>query len=573
MAIKLASAIGSQREPIGILGGVDDIIKGTGDAISKEMADKKKRDEAEEAKREASLNEFAKNVNVAVMASPQDTERYNQNVQKSLAEMQEMYNNKTPKGEMVRRQYEILRDLKEEKDFIERDFKQLENYAKIYGNNKGYDTDLADRFLTGGQRYQTKTMSEDDDAPMEVTRETKGYFDDDWRNRKSKGTNLLSELEKMTIMVGGTVKESIAESNPGFINSVVKEHRIKNASGQNSIKYDVDEEAIAKNKEEFMAMVDAPESISGRKTYNYFRRVKMAGMKAAQDSGLPPNQWEEFAIEYAKDQASKDYDKFVDIEVKAKQRKTIKDEYNRNESGFYRGGGFADGTAIEKIDSNAPIEVQRINEQISNIDEAITGWENGEIWSFNKESGRYEPMMYGDDVAKSQSESTRAKFLEGLRIHKRQIEEAEQSGEYYRLAFRAEPTLNLFDENQKNVTGVPTAFYKDGNGNWQLQIRANREVKYNEGAKTVVKTVPMDVVVPLNKTNYTELSRQKGISDIWKGIGLPNIEDEKKSVSSQPSQPKKEEKVTIENIKKGQKLNGYIYKGGDKKDPKNWEKK
>jgi hypothetical protein len=37
MAIRLASAIGQQREPIGILGGLDDAINKTGDAIQADL--------------------------------------------------------------------------------------------------------------------------------------------------------------------------------------------------------------------------------------------------------------------------------------------------------------------------------------------------------------------------------------------------------------------------------------------------------------------------------------------------------------------------------------------------------
>jgi len=62
MAIKLASAIGQQREPIGILGGLDDAINKTGDAI--QAANQRKA--AEEAKKRDAALQAAINIDTDI---------------------------------------------------------------------------------------------------------------------------------------------------------------------------------------------------------------------------------------------------------------------------------------------------------------------------------------------------------------------------------------------------------------------------------------------------------------------------------------------------------------------------
>ena len=170
MAIKLASAIGQQREPISVFGGVDDAINKTGDAINSANAAKKA---AERRERDMALDSALSSISTTIDAVPKDQETYRQTAAQGASELKNMWLNGAKKSEILLKTQELKNVLEPMKIRFEDDAKGTAKFFTDYKpewnkeenryTSDKYEFSDAESILTGVSRGQVP-MSKD--APV-----------------------------------------------------------------------------------------------------------------------------------------------------------------------------------------------------------------------------------------------------------------------------------------------------------------------------------------------------------------------------------------------------------------------
>ena len=150
MAIRLASAIGQQREPIGILGGLDEAVNKTGDDIQaiqqRKAAEEARRKEQEQKMRD----EIIANVKTPPPSSdmhPDDWARRDEYAKNGLADLIIAKNSGVSNAELEKRQREYLNTLQKMDYVYERDWKTSQALKKAA--DEGYLTKDMDMFMAG----------------------------------------------------------------------------------------------------------------------------------------------------------------------------------------------------------------------------------------------------------------------------------------------------------------------------------------------------------------------------------------------------------------------------------------
>lgn len=163
-SIKLASAIGQQREPIGILGGLDDAINKTGDAfqadqLRKSEAAAKKKDQEQKLKEAIAATVV---VDPLDKAFPEEKKEYEEYSTKGIADIIVAANDPsiTPAQ---------LKKMKDDLEYGARDRKNV--YGRAYDAfsgvgekkiNETHDTQLFDNWFLGKENTQVANMPNDD---------------------------------------------------------------------------------------------------------------------------------------------------------------------------------------------------------------------------------------------------------------------------------------------------------------------------------------------------------------------------------------------------------------------------
>ena len=164
MAIRLASAIGQQREPISILGGVDDAINKTGDAIQADLDRKadaaaKKKDQDQKLK-----DAIAKTLKTEPLdkAFPEEKKEYDDLLTKGVLEYAVMQQdpNVTP-SELKQFGDDLQFKLEDRKNVYGRAYDAFREVAKKE-NEGAYDTALFKNWFLGKENTQVADMPNDD---------------------------------------------------------------------------------------------------------------------------------------------------------------------------------------------------------------------------------------------------------------------------------------------------------------------------------------------------------------------------------------------------------------------------
>lgn len=157
MAIRLASAIGQQREPIGILGGLDEAINKTGDAIAEgikaQNAEKAKKADQEQKLKDAiaASTDFTPLVNV----HPNDREKDLQFKQKGYnAIMIAAADPKITRSQLEKIQIDYIKEAQDNKYVMERDWEAIQSVA---GKQETHDTERFNNLLMKGHTNPTTT--------------------------------------------------------------------------------------------------------------------------------------------------------------------------------------------------------------------------------------------------------------------------------------------------------------------------------------------------------------------------------------------------------------------------------
>jgi hypothetical protein len=163
MAIRLASAIGQQREPISILGGVDEAINKTGDAIQADLDRKaeaaaKKKDQEQKYKDIVSSNLQTRSLTDVNTKDWEEDQNYQkEGIARVLAVSADPNATKSQLDKELR---DFDEGLKKREFLYKRDFKAIGSVAK---KQKTHNTALFDNFLIGKtDPTQVSDMPKDD---------------------------------------------------------------------------------------------------------------------------------------------------------------------------------------------------------------------------------------------------------------------------------------------------------------------------------------------------------------------------------------------------------------------------
>jgi hypothetical protein len=163
MAIRLASAIGQQREPISILGGVDEAINKTGDAIQADLDRKaeaaaKKKDQEQKYKDIVSSNLQTRSLtDVRTEDWEEDQKFQKEGISRILAASADP---NTTKSQLDKELRDFDEELKKREFLYKRDYAAV---STIPEKQKTYDTVLFDNFLIGKtDPTQVSDMPNDD---------------------------------------------------------------------------------------------------------------------------------------------------------------------------------------------------------------------------------------------------------------------------------------------------------------------------------------------------------------------------------------------------------------------------
>jgi len=166
MAIKLASAIGEQRKPIDVLGGLGDTIGKTGDAIIKGINDKNER-ERKKAEQEQKLKDLlASNTKITPpeRAVPEQAAEYENFAKEGDFQIRKAsLDPKTTLAQLEKMQSDFLYALKERKNKYEKDYDTIHNVSDLAINKGTHDDVLFQNFLIGKENpTKVAEMANDD---------------------------------------------------------------------------------------------------------------------------------------------------------------------------------------------------------------------------------------------------------------------------------------------------------------------------------------------------------------------------------------------------------------------------
>lgn len=358
MAIRLASAIGQQREPIGILGGLDDAINKTGDAI--QAANQRKA--AEEAKKRDAALQAAINIDTDINALPEDNKRYNQAAKKMIGEALMLSANGASPSQLLEKKREIENTLapmknRYEKDFV--DFQNIEKFAKESENKR--DLSEATTFLTGASKAEVPMPSqaptdramplnkEDSDVTEVVDVQQTPYWELDWKEREKVAPGgVYTEVIKRSKDITGNFNDAIDGYTGGKFDPQGRFTNLQDvlkAGGLDKQQVVIDNEGIAKEKSSFISSFGS--GLGDVKTKQYWNTLTNLAAKRGREAGLTGDRLKSFVEQNVKTVAAQDFDNFVNQEIAKTKIKKIDQDPDTERKGIvmnFNGNGSGGGS-------------------------------------------------------------------------------------------------------------------------------------------------------------------------------------------------------------------------------------
>lgn len=370
--IRLASAIGEQRKPVDVLGGVGDAIKSTGDVIIRDIQQKKA---AEQKGRDIAFDEAMKSISTTIDAVPKDQETYRQVAAKGISDLKNMWLNGAKKAEIIQKNEELKNILKPMQLRFEEDAKGVAKFFTDYKpewnkeenryTSDKYEFSDAESILTGASRGQVPMVK---DAPVrdmpvnkqdaDVTEVTdvqnKGYFDLPIEERKKLYPNgAYTALSQATKDITGNFNDASLgyfgkdwSPKDQYSNVVTTE----NADGLDVEKVVIDENKIARDKAAFLS--SAGTDLGDAKTKQYFRTLANKAGAAGKRAGLQGEELNTFVKDNVLKAAAQDFDNRVLQDIEKTKIKTIDkdpDKVAKDSKGFSINVGGGGENALWKF--------------------------------------------------------------------------------------------------------------------------------------------------------------------------------------------------------------------------------
>ena len=510
MAIRLASAIGEQREPTSILSGVDDAINRTGDAI--QAANQRKA--AEEAKKRDAALQAAMSIDTDIDALPEDNKRFKQQATPLIGEVFKLFANGASPSAISAKSKEVEGTLLTLKRRYESDKADWLKIMADKANNKDKkDYSEAEAYLTGIEKKEmpmsqpiSKSQQEGGyGVPTEEemlggievvdVRERPEYWNASAEEReKIAPAGPYAEVLKRAKDITGNFDDAIDAYTGGKFDPQSRFTNLQDvlkAGGLDKQQVIVDNEGIAKEKSAFISSFGS--DIGGVKARQYWNTLTTLAAKRGREAGLEGDSLKQFVELNVKDVAGKDFDRRVQQDIEKTKIKKIDEDPDKEGKGrvINNGNGmFSNGnTSMNKTEEITPYVQRKYAAKESQIKKEIERLKNSTNPTDQQTVKGYE---------KSLSDLERLKASEA-KDHIKYSNAKAKDDQYVTYGVVSGKDKNGNDIKE-NISFRPEDFY-ERNGIWYMAGEEKKEII--DLGKNVVTY--LDREIPLDENNYQKL--------------------------------------------------------------------
>lgn len=551
MAIGLASAIGQQREPIGILGGLDDAINKTGDAI---QADQLR--SAAEAKRKAEQDQQYKDLVAATLKTrslegvrTEDWEEDQKFQKEGFADiLLSSKDQNVTKAQLEQKLRDYTEGLQKREHLYKRDYDTISSVAK---KQDTHDTSLFDNFLIGRTNpTQVANMPNDDfmaaseadragkmvgENGMQATETEIAYQDKPYFNQ-SIDERLKTDIKAKESELTALKRPNIVKAAQGYLGSDFKfgsltkrTDKVSPTSGEYI--YEFDEKGADELARKFASSVVGEGNFGSKEHSQYQRALEYEALRAGNEAGFSGDKLKEFVQEAVPRMA---YDDFM------KDARAAEAERSKNEKDITKqpskGGSFIQNFGGGSYKTNTG-NYEFIDNQLNTADkQRFTNFKNRQkenfIRAYDKKFGKGGAEFYGS--AKGE------KFMLD-RFH----EYHPESERVIRVAFsqdpekkNANPEQQVINSKGEAVTFIPKAYDIDARTNKIKNVYGVEVTETRSGDNgEVVTKVQKESSVPYNVNNKNLTAIATDMAKLYKdkyGRDLDLSVDEEAPTKSTP---------------------------------------
>lgn len=474
MAIRLASAVGQQRTPVDMYGGIGDAINKTGDAIQADML-RKQEAEAKKAKQDQDYKDLiAATLKTRSLdkVRTEDWEEDQKFQKEGMADI--LLSSKDPnitKSQLDQKQRDYIEGLQKREHLYKRDYDSISSVAK---KQDTHDTSLFDNFLIGKTNpTQVANMPNDDfmaaseadragkmvgENGMQATEtqtsyQGKPYFSQSIDERLK--TDIKAKENELTALK----KPNIVKAAQGYLGSDFKfgsltkrTDKVSPTSGEYI--YEFDEKGADELAKKFASSVVGDGNFGSKEHSQYQRALEYEALRAGNEAGFSGDKLKEFVEEVVPRMAYDDFMKDA-RSAEAERSKNEKDITKQPSKGFSINNNLGGG-ASETIDGVfIPKEGKFISEAVQKKHDNVISSAKERIDDIKKKISVLERKK--EDKEYMNNPSAIAEFDKSIDAHKKNIE----------LENKNISDLQKNQEEEKSKKGLTSvSFTPKGQNNW-----------------------------------------------------------------------------------------------------------
>ena len=514
MAIRLASAIGQQREPIGILGGVDDAINKTGDAIQADLDRKaeaaaKKKDQEQKYK-----DAIAASVSVDPLdkAFPEEKKEYEVYLTNGMADIAVAAAdpNVTP-AQLKKKKDDFEYGARDRKNVYSRAYDAFGGVAKKEEEG-AYDTALFKNWFLGKENTQVADMPNDDFmAASEKDRAGKLVGENGMQATETKITSQTvpylnkSFEEKKNIDFATKADELVSLKRPDTLAAsrgyygkpfefeayTVRTDKVSPTTGEYIFNFD--EAQVDLDAKKFASSVIGEGNFGSKEHAQYQRALQNEALVAGNEAGFSGDRLAAFVQETVPKMA---YDDFV-LNARSAYDKRIKNDKDitkapsrgtviNNGNGMFSNGN----TSMNKTEEITPYIQRKYAAKESQIKTNIEKLKNSTNPTDQQTVKGYE---------KSLSDLERLKASEA-KDHIKYSNSKAKDDQYVTYGIVSGKDKDGKDIKE-NISFRPEDFFEK-NGKWYMAGEEKKEELDDDGKNVVTY---LDRELPLDENNYKKL--------------------------------------------------------------------
>lgn len=328
--IRLASAIGEQRKPIDVLGGIDEAISKTGDAIIKGINDRNERDRKKAEQDQKLKDLLASNTKITPpeRAVPEQAAEYENFAKEGDFQIRKAaLDPKTTPMQLEKMQQDFLYALKDRKNKYEKDYDTIHGVSELAINKGTHDDVLFQNFLIGKENPTKVAEMANDDfmAASEADRAGKMVGENGMQATETKtnynGQNYfkLPFEEQKKIDLAEKANRLVTQRVPG-IEPAAKAYLGKDLDFKNYTEklddvdpktgkfvYTFKEEDVNRDADRFASSMVGEGNFGSKDHYLQQKAYETAAIKAAVDAGVPQEKMPEAVKEFVQVVAKEDF--------------------------------------------------------------------------------------------------------------------------------------------------------------------------------------------------------------------------------------------------------------------------